>query len=881
MPKFVDKQTGQTYEFTGAAADWAASNPQYEPEGGLVETSLGGSRALLPQEAAEFRSGEAGGNLGPAEQLSGERTAFGEEMHGSLGQEVLTGLEGVASGLSLGGSDVLLDLLGAETAERAEVNPYVRTGGEIAGMIAPAVLTGGLAATPAGIAMGAGRAAESAVGGVAGRALGGVVEGAIFGAGQGVSNLALSNAPVTASAVVEELGMNALLGGGLGGVLGGVTAGLGKAGRKIAGAVKRTDEAIGGELGATVQEARNLAADAIEALPAPGKVARQTALDLDSDLGRAFAAKTAVSTRDISTAADELLTLGTDIGTLKGMGDDLLERAVMSGDKSLVPEIRKLRGAYAGVTDVAGESGIAKYAEAVQALGRRLGNDIPLPGLTPATAEVRAGRDAFRKAWGIEGSDVLDQTALKRFAEAPLESQVAAVDAFQSYQKGLTKLAGEGNPLLERLALNLDELKGITADALPEAAAGMTSAELISTLGLAGGAELALPNFDGPFDDLLKMAIAYKVVRRGGLARAVGEAGALKPLVGREASLASDVLTRDLVKQPAQAKPAARTLLGRLRRGRFPEFVNRSARAFGLRAGRRVGGSGIGGIATGAVGSVAGDMFMRGVARAVLGTERLAGVTGSALSRIGRLTGTVGTGAERAGRHGAGAALAVMNAMDLGGGSADTLQEAYRLRAEELSAIFANPQASQQAVHDSLTSVRDAHMGVGDKLEMWMYRAFDYLYKTMPRDPGTMHVLGKSTWQPDDLSIAEWASRMFGVDAPIEAMERTMSGEINPAAVEAVRTVHPELFAEVQTAVMENLDTLLENSTFDQRNALGSLLGVPTDSALEPEYTQFVKTFWAQRTAAAEQASAGANPGASAGASSTEAYTHAQQLQLR
>lgn len=913
MPRFTNKATGESVEFTGPAADWAVSSGQYAPENGLVETSLEGARVLLPPEAGELRSGSTGGNLGPGEQLQEEQTAFGEHLFGGVGQEVLTGLEGVASGLTLGGSDALLNLLGSETRERAQVNPNIRTGGQIVGGLAPAFV-GGLALTPAGLAMGAGRAVEGAIGGITGAAVGAATEGAIFGAGQGVGNLVITNEPLTASSVVQEVGLNALLGAGLGAALGGGLAAVGKVGKSAATTLKRADEALGGEVGATAKEAANRAEDIVDKLPG-GKI--KTALDLDSDLGQALSSKTALNTREFSSAADELfavakhgrpVTLDEFATTVRSLADDvdaaafgnkafisdLWEKSQKSGTvptmslddfkRNLVDANRDgyltlsradLVGAMdeklVAASDTAAPDGFAHWNFVEKgAAAKNTSKSKQLAGEVDDLVEDRGlvaqNREAFRSAWGLKQSDMLTPAALKRFANSSPSEAFAALSAFDNYSTSLQELAkkvpGGAESLLPKLTLNLDELKNVTSAALPETSADVVGTQLLATLGVAAGIDGVLPEFDGPFDDLLKLYLAHKIAKRG-----LGALG------------------RDLGKHPIptvapdSAKPKPGGLLHKLAKGKFPEFATRTAKLFGHRHGRSLaGGEGTMAVAGGAAGSVAGSMAMRGLAKVIFGPEKLAGTAGSVLARLEKLTKSAAGGTQFAGRHGTIAALPILNQISFGTGrTGETLQDAFKLRAQEITTMYTNPTQTMETVHNALEGVRGAHMGVGDKLEMWALQAIEYLYNALPKDPGNMHVMGVSTWSPDDLVVSEFASRAWGCDAPVDVMEATMRGLIDPFAVEAVRTVHPAIFEEVQRLVLEDIDRIAAESTFDERIALGQLLGIPTDSSLDAEYVQFIQTSWSEREAAAEQA-AGSGGGSSGGAPLVD-MTQSQRLQ--
>ena len=141
------------------------------------------------------------------------------------GSEARALLEGAASSLTLGGYDVAARALGADIEgirERRERSPIASGIGQVAGAIAPALLTGGAGAVgaaarvaPAGVAsrigVAAGRLAEGAAGRkVLGLAAQGAAEGAILGAGTGISEVALSDGPIDAERALATIGSNAL-----------------------------------------------------------------------------------------------------------------------------------------------------------------------------------------------------------------------------------------------------------------------------------------------------------------------------------------------------------------------------------------------------------------------------------------------------------------------------------------------------------------------------------------------------------------------------------------------------------------------------------------------------------------------------------------------
>jgi hypothetical protein len=146
-----------------------------------------------------------------------------------IGGAITAGVSSLASGATLGLSDAAIGALTPsgvrkDVAAAREAHPIVSTVGNIVGAVAPALLSGGSSlaaeaaeAAPAAIAGRLGGAVtESLGGGTLARIAGGAAEGGVFGAGQGVSDLALNDDPLTAENIVGSISSNALLGAGFG-----------------------------------------------------------------------------------------------------------------------------------------------------------------------------------------------------------------------------------------------------------------------------------------------------------------------------------------------------------------------------------------------------------------------------------------------------------------------------------------------------------------------------------------------------------------------------------------------------------------------------------------------------------------------------------------
>ncbi len=202
---------------------------------------------VAPQNAS--RAFSDGWRFDPASVKDAELQA----RYGSPGEQLKTAAESFASGATLGLSTVAERALGVKPEDikgRREANPVVGTAGEVAGTIAPLLVTGGgsgavsltakaarLAAKPMAAVVEAGKTTEAlaklmapqgtsaiarTIAATLPAAAGSAVEGTLFGLGRVLDESALhrdGDPDLTAEHVLGTLGTSAVLGAGIGGGL--------------------------------------------------------------------------------------------------------------------------------------------------------------------------------------------------------------------------------------------------------------------------------------------------------------------------------------------------------------------------------------------------------------------------------------------------------------------------------------------------------------------------------------------------------------------------------------------------------------------------------------------------------------------------------------
>jgi hypothetical protein len=140
-------------------------------------------------------------------------------------------------------------------------------------------------------------------------------------------------------------------------------------------------------------------------------------------------------------------------------------------------------------------------------------------------------------------------------------------------------------------------------------------------------------------------------------------------------------------------------------------------------------------------------------------------------------------------------------------------------------------------------------------------RTIDYLNANMPKGLAAPTPFA-SPLPPSRQEMQGWLARLKAIESPTSILDDLAKGKLTPEAVDAVRTVYPETFADIQAQVLEQL-TKLEASgrrpKYADRVQLGIVMGIPTDPTMTPEVMQAVQGQYAQQSPEARKGAPGAS----------------------
>jgi hypothetical protein len=103
------------------------------------------------------------------------------------------------------------------------------------------------------------------------------------------------------------------------------------------------------------------------------------------------------------------------------------------------------------------------------------------------------------------------------------------------------------------------------------------------------------------------------------------------------------------------------------------------------------------------------------------------------------------------------------------------------------------------------------------------------------------------------MELAKFQRYLQIVEQPFTVLEEIEQGTLSREHVEALQVVYPEIYAQVQSEVMEQI-VEHPDTPYQKRLTLGILLNIPSDQSLEPSAVLGLQRNF-QTTALAEEAS--------------------------
>lgn len=172
------------------------------------------------------------------------------------------------------------------------------------------------------------------------------------------------------------------------------------------------------------------------------------------------------------------------------------------------------------------------------------------------------------------------------------------------------------------------------------------------------------------------------------------------------------------------------------------------------------------------------------------------------------------------------------------------LAGAYKERERELRELtrrdetgeYRMQRSAREQMAERLKPVRAVDPVLADRIETIAARRVEFLASKLPKRPDIpVMQVGPDNWRPSDMAMRQFARFVAAVEDPGSVEERLADGSVTPEDAEAIRTVYPEMFADIKARIIASLPDLRESLPYHRRLALSIFSGVPVDPAMDPK----------------------------------------------
>lgn len=160
-------------------------------------------------------------------------------------------------------------------------------------------------------------------------------------------------------------------------------------------------------------------------------------------------------------------------------------------------------------------------------------------------------------------------------------------------------------------------------------------------------------------------------------------------------------------------------------------------------------------------------------------------------------------------------------------------QQAFKNITNNIADMKKDPDQLLEYAAQSFPELEDAAPRTKQMVTQHIINMVQYLDSKLPKN-ATFNPTGlsKRDWTPSTLELAKFARVLKAVSDPLSVLEDLEDGTITREGAEALRVLKPNLYAQIQDQVMEQIATSEDTVPYEKRLQLGILLDIDSDASL-------------------------------------------------
>lgn len=166
-------------------------------------------------------------------------------------------------------------------------------------------------------------------------------------------------------------------------------------------------------------------------------------------------------------------------------------------------------------------------------------------------------------------------------------------------------------------------------------------------------------------------------------------------------------------------------------------------------------------------------------------------------------------------------------------GTKEERKKEFNKNSAKISELANSPEGLAATLEKTTQQIYPHAPNLAGSIQQSMVRGIQYLNDTMPKAPYVAPLGFK--WEPTDSEINKWNRRYNAVENPVSVLKKIKTGLLTSEEVDALKAVHPSLYSDMQTKIMEKVSGHKGLIPYKTRSSLSLFMGQDLDGTINPK----------------------------------------------
>lgn len=155
----------------------------------------------------------------------------------------------------------------------------------------------------------------------------------------------------------------------------------------------------------------------------------------------------------------------------------------------------------------------------------------------------------------------------------------------------------------------------------------------------------------------------------------------------------------------------------------------------------------------------------------------------------------------------------------------------FEKRVDKITKLSTNPSVMQDSIEKSTQGIQNVAPDTAASIQGTLERGVNFLNQKIPKNPIQLPLSPK--FHPSNGEIQKFNRYYRAVQKPLSVLEDMKSNALSSEGLEAIKTVHPNLYSAMQREIFDQITDKPEGIPYQKKLMLSMFLGQPLDASIQ------------------------------------------------